>query len=237
MTGGMTQAILLLTRPAGASTRFLAMLPDGRPHVISPLMRIVPLTPELAAPPAALILTSEPGVAALRRLGLPAGLPTACVGHATATAARAAGADVRLVAPDAARLLAELADHPLPGPVLHLCGEHTRGDIVPNLRAMGQDAAQLVVYRQDALALTEAAETALAGATPLVVPLFSPRTAALFRAAAAGARAPLHLCCISPPAAVPLRGMRHASLRVAATPDADGMRSIVQSALAQADAP
>jgi uroporphyrinogen-III synthase len=72
---------------------------------------------------------------------------------------------------------------------------------------------------------------ALAGDRNLLVPLFSPKSAALAAAALAGAMAPLVLLCLSPAVEQSL-GVQVAHPRaVARRPDADGMLEIIARAL------
>ncbi|TFL16587.1 uroporphyrinogen-III synthase [Jannaschia formosa] len=166
---------VLLTRPAEASapmaTRLRAL---GASVVEAPLMRITfaEALPDLAP---GLIFTSRNGVAAYRALGGPGGRPVWCVGPRTGEAAEAAGLDLRGVAPDA-EALAWAVPEGAP-PLLHLRGAAQRGDLAAALRARGLAARDAVVYAQEALPLGPAARAVLERGA--VVPLYSPRSAAL----------------------------------------------------------
>jgi uroporphyrinogen-III synthase len=203
----MTDPILLLTRPETAARRFLAELEvaAGR-HlraVISPLLRIDEMTPPRpATPPAALILTSERGALGAARMGY-AGLPAWCVGPRTAQAARAVGLEPRAGGGTAETILAAILAAPEEGPLLHLRGDHQRGDLPARLRAAGRDCGDAVVYAQTACPLSAEARALLDGAVPVVAPVFSPRSAALL-AECAPVAAPLALVAISAAAARPL---------------------------------
>jgi uroporphyrinogen-III synthase len=216
-------ARILLTRPADQGARFAQDLRTrfaGRVDMLqSPLLAVRFKVPALPAGPfSAVVFTSENAVAAAQPL-CPFLPPRAyAVGDRTAAAARAAGFHTQSAQGDAAALVALLtaAD---PGPVLHLHGAETRGEVVPRLQAAGLQAAGAIVYVQEPQALSGQALAWLADARPVIAPLFSPRTASLFSAAAAEARAPLWLASLSPAvdsaAACPAEHRR-----IAARPDA-----------------
>lgn len=225
---------LLLTRPLPAARRFLtaceAAAGEKIPAILSPVLAIRPLHVEVGEPPAALILTSENGAARAGELGL-GGLQAWCVGSRTAEAAREAGLLAIEAGPDAEGLLAALLAERPQGPLLHLRGEHTRGDLAPRLRARGIEAREAVAYAQDPRPPSPAARAALDGAAPLVVPLFSPRSAALL--AAWGARAPLHAVALSPAVARAAEALAPASMAVAETPAEGPMVAATLRALAR----
>ncbi|WP_371156637.1 uroporphyrinogen-III synthase [Jannaschia sp. 2305UL9-9] len=170
---------MLLTRPAAASAELADCLTrQGIEVVTSPLLRIrhADSLPDLAD---GLIFTSPNGVAAYRGLAGPAGLPVWCVGPRTSAAATAAGLRLRGTAPDAAALVQAI---PSDAPALvHLRGAVQRIDLAAGLRTRGLRATDAVIYHQDALPLSQAALSLLRRG-PVLVPLYSPRTAALFAA-------------------------------------------------------
>ncbi|MGR3591255.1 MAG: uroporphyrinogen-III synthase [Limimaricola soesokkakensis] len=221
----MPEPTLLLTRPEPAARRFLAELEirAGRhlKAVIAPLMRIDEMTPPRPArSPAALILTSERGAWGAARMGY-TGLPAWCVGPRTAQAARLAGLDPRPGGGTAETLIAAILKAPDEGPLLHLRGDHQRGDLADRLRAAGRGCDEAVVYAQTARPLSEAGRHLLSGRTPVVAPVFSPRSAALL-AACAPIAAPLALVAISAAAARPLSKLGP-PVTMASRPDADAM--------------
>ncbi len=192
-------AILLLTRPYAGAARTeadIARLRPGTRIVTSPAMEIVPVPATIDLVPAGLILTSENGAEAAGRLGLPPGLPAWCVGTRTAEVARAAGFAAINAEGDAEVLLQAILSAPDAGLLLHLRGDHARGDIVPRLRAAGRAARDIVVYRQEDRPLTAEAKEVLAGQVRVVLPLYSPRTAAIV-AEQGPFSAPLHVIAIS----------------------------------------
>lgn len=219
-------ATLLITRPEAAARRFLLaveaeMGPCVR-AVLSPVMRIVPV-PGLSVPVCdALVLTSEHGVSAARALGVPAGTRCYCVGDQTAQTARAAGYDAISAGGDAETLLALLAKERPGGRLLHLRGEHARGAVVSRLRSMGLEAQEVIAYRQEPLPLTGAARKLLAGNDPVVLPLFSPRSASIF-VEAVDIRAPLHIVAMSRAVAAEVADLGADTVMVADRPDGPAM--------------
>lgn len=221
---------ILLTRPAAQSDRFAEELAvrfgSALRPVISPLMvtRMIPAK----WPPAdysAVILTSETGAAAagrLRQEGNTLPLRAICVGDRTAAAARSAGFTPESASGDAEALLARILASDEPGPYLHLRGKDARGDIVPRLLAKGRSAHAAVVYEQAPQELTPQARSLLAGVQPVIVPLFSPRSALLL-AQNGPFTAPLWIAAISPAAAARAQQLSPQRLELAASPDAPGM--------------
>ncbi|SNR23287.1 uroporphyrinogen-III synthase [Paracoccus sediminis] len=176
--------ILLLTRPRPDSRRFAAMLPDWR-AVIAPVLRIVAVDHDRARlrDAAGLVFTSAHAVGFA---GPGRGRLALCVGGHTAQAARAAGFDVRQGNGFAEGLLPLIADAPVP--LIHPHGCHLARELpVPGM----------VVYDQQPVPLTAQARDVLAGGAPVVLPLFSPRSARLVSDAVRGARAPLWPVAIS----------------------------------------
>lgn len=150
--------------------------------VISPLLRIEQITPDVLPEAEAMIFTSVHGVAGYAAVGGQAGKPALCVGEATAKAARDAGFDVELATPDAARLKPKLAGETRK--LLHARGAHVAAD----LTGVATDCESVVVYDQIAQNLSAQARDLLHSGRPVVVPLFSPRSAALFADEAGGAK-------------------------------------------------
>ena len=227
---------LLLTRPAEASDRFAAqlhgILGGAMPRVLTaPLIRVdyAGRLPDMASV-AALVFTSANGVRAYVAAGGPRGLPAWAVGEATAEAARRAGLAPRTAGGDARALVETLTQARPAGRLLHVHGEHARGEVAQKLRAAGLDAEEAVLYRQILLPLTDAAAQALDGAAPVVVPLFSPRTAAQFAAQHRG-RAPLLLAAMSAAVAHRVAHLPAARLLQAERPDAPAMLRAVVSLL------
>ncbi|GKY86502.1 uroporphyrinogen-III synthase [Sinisalibacter aestuarii] len=165
---------LVLTRPEAQSREIAAALGGSVPVIVSPVMRIAAAGPVPRLDGyAGVILTSANALDFVPRLD---DVPAWCVGVRTADAARAAGADLRLVATDAEEFIARFDGA---GPLLHLRGEHARGKIAERLSLAGTETDEAVIYRQERLPLSGAALAALSGAAPVILPLYSPRSARL----------------------------------------------------------
>ncbi|MFV0513481.1 MAG: uroporphyrinogen-III synthase [Jhaorihella sp.] len=216
-----------MTRPRDDSLRFVAALPPelrGRlAPVYSPLIRIEPRSREIEFGDArAIVFSSRNGVAAAAALTGRRDLPCYCVGEATSAAARAAGWQAQCAGPDARTLLRNFAASPPPFPLVHLRGAHASVDISAELSRAGCAARAQAIYDQLLLPLNDAAKSVLAGPRPVIVPLFSPRTARHFVDVHRGS-APLYLAALSDAVAAPLRAMVHTALETAARPDAEAM--------------
>jgi uroporphyrinogen-III synthase len=223
----MAAQSFLLTRPAAASERFAAALresfgKDAR-VLIAPLMEPEFLNPAL--PPGkfdALILTSETGAEAARRLSADTGnLPihAFCVGDRTAQAATAAGFRTQTAKGDAKALVRLIQSTGCRGRFLHLRGRDSVGDIVQNLDSIDILACEAIVYDQKPRPLTPEAAALLAGTLPVVLPLFSPRSADLI-VQTGPVRAPLWVAALSPVVAEHARPLLPARMVIADRPDA-----------------
>lgn len=177
-------ATLLLTRPRDAALRFADMVQrqlGPMPVVIAPLLDIRFLDVEL---PAAdhLLFTSRNGVTAWMRAGGRSDLPCTCVGDATGQAAREAGFDPAISGGTVEHLLADMRRAAPAGKLLHIRGAHARGALADQLRASGLSASECVAYAQDLLDLPQDSRELVEGGAPVILPLFSPRSAAQFEA-------------------------------------------------------
>ncbi|WP_300033095.1 uroporphyrinogen-III synthase [uncultured Roseobacter sp.] len=182
---------MILTRPEGAAEAFVKILPEelrARLEIIhSPLLGIVPVPFSEGSDPAdAAVFTSANGV---RHGPPPAGRRAWCVGDATTAQARAAGWDAVGAGADSRALVARLTRGAPAGRIVHFSGVHTRGDVAEKLAAAGLNIRRVAVYDQPLLPLSAPAQAALGRGGPVIVPLFSPRTAAHFAAECAAPRA------------------------------------------------
>lgn len=218
MPSASPSASVLLTRPLPDARRFASLLADQVPGarvVISPILRIVPVAHDaarLAAAPG-LVFTSAHAVAAA---GPGRGRPAFCVGPRTADLARAAGFDVTEGRGDAQGLVSLIQAAGLP--LIHPHGRH----LTQALPALG-----MVVYDQEFQTLDAVALQLLAEPAPVVVPIFSPRSARLLsQALPPSVIAPLRLAAISESALADWSGPQEAA-QLAARPDADAMLNAV----------
>lgn len=175
---------LLLTRPLADSQRFAAMLPEWR-TLISPILDIAPVAhdADLVRKAQGFVFTSA---RAIPSAGAGRGRLAICVGSRTGELARQAGFAVVEGNGFAESLLPLIAAAEIP--LLHPHGQHLARDLPVD---------GVVVYDQLPLALTKAAWDLLAGAEPVVVPLFSPRSAQILGQQVVGVRAPLWPVAIS----------------------------------------
>jgi uroporphyrinogen-III synthase len=231
----MPRQSFLLTRPAAASERFAALLRESfgpeLPIVISPLMAPVFLHPALPAGRfGALILTSETGVEAARRIsaeGVDLPAQAFCVGDRTTRMAQEAGFAAISAKGDADALIRLIGQDAKAGRMLHLRGADTRGDIVQRLESMGISAQEAVVYSQQSLALTLEATKLLAGEQPVILPLFSPRSADLM-VTAGPFDAPLWIAALSPAVAERAAVLHPDRLTVATQPEAAALVQAIE---------
>ena len=229
---------VLLTRPAAQSASFAQSLQaqvEGLRVVVSPLMVTVFHTVTLPKEPLqGVILTSQTGAEAAGRLRTQLPDLAYCVGDRTAQVAREAGFRVQSAQGDAEALLA-LILREKPQALIHLRGREARGDLAQRLSAAGVFTQERVVYAQDAQPLSDEAVAVLSGKAPVLVPLFSPRSAEILGAAWQGlaTHAPLVVVAISQ-AVAEAAAFCPTKPVLAAHPDAPSMLNAV---LAQLHAP
>ncbi|CTQ49678.1 uroporphyrinogen-III synthase [Jannaschia donghaensis] len=220
---------VLLTRPQADAQRMVGTLREmGAQRVeVSPLLRIDPTgpPPEIAG---GVILTSANAVAVLAGRSDLRGCPAWVVGPRTARLAEDIGLNVKGVAAQADTLV-DLIPNDAPH-LTHLRGEVSRGDIVGRLTRRGIVADERVVYRQTPLDLTASARALLRDG-PVLVPLFSPRSARLFAMACPHDAVPnLRLLALSDAVAAecPVR-----PVGICETPDGAGMYALLKRRLTQ----
>lgn len=222
-----------MTRPHEASRRFVQRLPEWLRSqvnvVISPLIGIQPVAadPDLADA-RGVVFTSSSAVTVASELTPRRDLPCFCVGNATTARARDAGWRAAFAGADADALVATLTRDRPETPLLHLRGRHTRGAVAARLTAAGLPVRESVIYDQPVLPLNRAAADALGGPAPVIVPLFSPRSARQFASQHAGT-APLYLAAISNAVAEEVNQLKVKELMVAPQPDAAAMAGLVET--------
>jgi len=195
----MSNPALLLTRPEAQARAFAELVQAQCPGVqivISPLQRIEPTLPRTLPEADALIFTSVNAVAEYTALSPAQGRAAYCVGDRTADAARAVGFAAQSAGGNAEALIKHIRGLAPQGAILHPTGRHTRGDVAARLRQSGLNVREIVVYDQIEHPLSAEGTVLLKGGGPVVVPLFSPRSAALF-SAYAGPRHDVHAICMS----------------------------------------
>lgn len=226
---------ILITRPEPSGTAFADQLRTRIgcevDIVVSPVMRIAPCgsLPRMAAYKT-LVFTSRHGVEAYLDQGGPNTIPAYAVGQATAKAARQAGMAVTSCDGDASDLLARIrADGP-PAPCLHLRGAHVASNIAKALTSAGIETGEAVIYRQVEDRLTAQATTLLQSGRPVIVPLFSPRSAQLFFRQV-NASGPILVAAISDNVKSAVPEGRAAVVRTSEKPTADEVLGVIVTLL------
>ena len=229
---------VLLTRPRAQGEGFARQLTARfgarvRP-VIAPLMAPEYLSPPVPPGPfAAVVFTSAHGVEGAMRLGLPLPRLAYCVGRTTAAAASAAGLQARSADGNAEDLVAAIERDAPNGRLLYIRGVDTSGDIGNTLNLKSIPTVSLQVYLQKSIPFEGESLHLLCQSAPLIVPLFSPRSAILFRQALpTDARADLRIVAMSDAVATAAADIPHSGLVIARNPDAPGMLDGVESLLA-----
>jgi uroporphyrinogen-III synthase len=223
---------LLMTRPRAASKTFVQALPAAiKGRIVpfySPLLAIRGLDVDLSlAPGDAVIFTSANGV-----LHGPKGRGRRayCVGAATTQIALDNGWAAKMQGLTADALVHEMLRNPVNQRLVHLSGIHTRGNIASRLTAQGVETGNIAVYDQIAQSLTTEAVALISAGKPMIVPLFSPRSAAQFTSEVSQGTF-VHVIALSPAVAEAIDGPAYASVQVAQRPDTAAMQVEIGSAL------
>jgi uroporphyrinogen-III synthase len=222
---------LLMTRPRDAAERFVDDLPrhviKRFPPVFSPLIRIQAGSgPIPDADAGGLIFSSKNGVRAAASNTPIRNKPVYCVGASTTIAAQKAGWQAFCMGQNADQLVENLTSLGPETPLLHVRGRHARGDISARLNAAGVACSEYVAYEQVLLPLSRQARQLLADSSPVLVPVFSPRTARQF-AEHCPDGANLFLIALSTAVAEPLNSLNYKRLLVCESPDSGSMRKSV----------
>lgn len=171
-------ATLLMTRPRPEAESFVAELANAgmTPEVcFSPLLSIAPTgNPVTLCNHDAVIFTSQHAVAFVPN---GQGQPAFCVGDTTAVHAKAMGFEAISANGAADQLIKLISTTQIGKNLLHIRGAHTRGQVAQRLTALGFQCSEVIVYDQCESALTSEARALLSGGNPVILPLFSPRTA------------------------------------------------------------
>ncbi|WP_299735894.1 uroporphyrinogen-III synthase [uncultured Roseobacter sp.] len=221
---GAARIPVIMTRPSGSNERFVGQMPDAlrrRLQVIhSPLIEITRCDANLALGDGdAVIFTSSNGV---RFAPEGQGRRAYCLGEATTRAAADAGWQSLFMGETARNLIKALLAQPPDVTIWHLSGVHVRGNISEELCRAGIDAHRVALYDQRKIALSDAALAQLTTPEPVIVPIFSPRTAAQFAENCPGTATPC-LIALSAAVAEPLAILPAARLEIAPAPTAQAM--------------
>jgi uroporphyrinogen-III synthase len=233
---------VLVTRPLGKAERFAEAIRTrfdlSVKIVVSPVSAPVFLAVEFPTRRfAGLIFTSETGVAAYKHLKLSPNLPAWCVGDETAAAARKVGFQTRSAQGNAEKLATLIEATGSAGPFLHFRGQEATGNLAGRLTSAAIETDELIVYAQQSLPLNEDAKLLLSAGLPVVIPIFSPKSADRLSDALsdAGLRPTLWVAAISPAAMSSARALQPARHAIAVKPNSDALLDAI-SDLFDADA-
>ncbi len=232
-------ARILVTRPEDDGTALADSLARlGHEAVLEPLLTVRLRGEALdVAGAQALLFTSANGVRAAARLTPERALPALCVGDATARAAREAGFGIVESASGDVRTLATLVRRraaPGAGPLVHVAGTVSAGDLAGDLAASGFEVRRAVVYEAvTAERLSDETRQALSAGHIDAVVLFSPRTARTFAriakdAGLAGAMERVDMLCLSQAVAEALEDLPRRKTLVAAEPTQTALLELVR---------
>ena len=197
----MPRPLILLTRPTAASERVAQSLKDlGAPILKAPLQVIEPsgILPDLSRDE--LIITTSAHAAAIfadaRRLD---GFKAAVVGERSAQIMTNAGADVQFTCPTATDLVQAISSAGISKSCHYLRGKFTSVNLEEMLKNAGLETHSTLIYTQRPLPPRRDLLDALRGDIPLIVPLYSARSAGLMDDVIeqVAARAKLVAVCIS----------------------------------------
>lgn len=234
----MDHSCLLMTRPKASAQRFVAAMDPtvlaGVDLCFSPLIDVMPVPFETDLSAYAGVILSSANAVGFLDAG--AGRPAFCVGKTTAEAAEQRGWRVMQTGQDADELVAVICDKGAQGPLVHLSGTHRRGAIAERLTAFGIPTECRPIYDQRLLDLSDEAKTRIEGEQLIILPLFSPRTAAHF---ANQVKKMQHVVgfAISPAVAAAVDGLPFDELHIALAPSADEMREGVEMLLGRHSCP
>jgi uroporphyrinogen-III synthase len=225
---------LLLIRPKQASERFAAQFRARYgadwPVVIAPLMRTAWLNPKIDADAAdGVIFTSETAVQAFVRHNPDRRLQAWCVGPRTAQTANDAGFCVVQGPGDAPGLVRTILDGGRGIRLLYVHGVHVAHDIEKMLSSAGIETISVTAYDQRPLALSSEARGLLRSDGPVILPLFSRRSARLIATQVGGdCAAPIWIAALSPEVAELANDLKPAKLLVSIRPDSEAMLEVMQ---------
>ena len=233
MTAQSRLPLLVLTRPAAQAKRFVHALPSELQEAVqviyAPLLSIKQRDVGDLTGVQGLVLTSQNAVQALHGQQV-AGLRAFCVGGQTTRAALAVGLDAISFDGNADDLVDGVSAHAPTGPLVHLRGGHTRGDVAGRLTAMGFPTSERVVYDQIAQSLHKTLKQDLALGVRAIAPLFSPRTARLFAAECQEALQ-TDVICLSHAVASDLATGRYRAVHTCAKPTGEAMAQAIYRAV------
>ncbi len=186
--------VILVTRPLTQANEFRQILGQGARVVISPVIEI--RYSDFSVQTGVyqtLIFASRNAVNAAARCMDLHGLNAIAVGDRTALAATGQGMISVSAGGNADDLVERVIAANPEGKVLFVRGRHSRGEIADLLNSRGIETDSVIAYDQIQTKLTAEACELLGGDAPVIIPLFSPRSAKLVASEVTEIRAPLAL--------------------------------------------
>ena len=233
---------LLLTRPDAQSRvfakAFRARFGADWPVIISPLtaIRFLDAGP-VPAKADGIIFTSQNAVSAFARRTADRGLMAWCVGARTADIARDAGFDVIAGPGDAGGLVQMIIETGAARRMIYPRGVSVSVDMAGLLAKAGIETLPMVIYDQAECPPTAEAVSAVRARHPLLLPLFSPKSAQRAAAAFPDPTAPLLIAAISSAVADAAAAFNANRVEIAAQPDADAMLDTLAGLIDVSDIP
>jgi len=176
----MYPPLILLTRPWAQAQEFADALSAeiNADIAIHPMQEIALFAPPDPVPTGydGYVFTSPNGARAAQYWRLPP-RPAYVVGAKTAAATQ--GDAVFCADGDSAALVELISQHAPQGKLLHLHGTHVAGDISRDLVHYGIHCENCVAYDQRALPINDDLRRILGDVRPVLIPVFSPRSAKL----------------------------------------------------------
>ena len=225
--------ILLMTRPAETAIEFIKTLPPKYlaqvKVMFSPLIEIRYRTVSVDLRNLrGVIFTSRHGVKAIGTSPKPSEIPAYCVGKKTTKLAQEKGWKSTCEGLNAEEFVPNLVKNKPATPLVHLCGQFTRGNIAERLTNEGFTTTEQITYDQNTCSLTTDAQNALISGTSIIAPLFSPRTAMQF-AKECTPSPTLTVVALSTAVADALGNKTNYNVHVAPIPNAKSMSLVIQS--------
>ncbi|MCY4305376.1 MAG: uroporphyrinogen-III synthase [Aestuariivita sp.] len=225
--------VLLMTRPVEVAIEFIETLPQEHltqvKVIFSPLMEIKFRTVSVNRHNLqGVIFTSRNGVKAIGASSNLSKVPAYCVGKKTTELAQKNGWKSTFLGLNAEEFIPNLIKKKPSTPLIHFRGQFTRGKIAEHLTNQGLATTEQIIYDQIVCSLTTDAQDALISGTPIITPLFSPRTAMQF-AKECTASSTLTIAALSIAVADALGQKTNYNVHIAPTPNAKSMGLLVQS--------
>jgi uroporphyrinogen-III synthase len=207
--------------------------------ISSPLLEVIDLQTQMDLHAAEGVIFSSSNAVACSEKGR--GRSAYCIGTATTLSAQSAGWRAQMAGENADALVANLTNQKPKTPLIHLAGQHQRGDIALRLTKAGLKTEILIVYNQLLKPVTAQVKAALRGEVPVFVPLFSPRTSQQFASELSAlpnyAKNQMVVVALSEAVAAPLDNLGINEVIVTSRPTAQDMREALEMRLATISLP